>query len=482
MPLALHQRPRYTPPQRTANSVPLLTTERIDTLSHKVQALQQPNNNICVPRNTISEASDSVTHKRSRRNFAHPLGLPTTINSDPFLHLSVTDIFSRITANTVALQFASIAKSSQSTYSTGWSHWISYTRAIKSDPFLHTIPIEFSSQELIFTTFIETMIIGFMLYLHYDRKCIPSTIQQYLSHVRFAMSLAGLNVTVTKSIVIQKVFSGMLLEWRLKPGNSIAERQHLAFTPDMITATIKTLDLRKNKDFALAVAVKTGFQHLTRVGELVETSSPQQHHLLGKSVSFECVMTDGIVIQVPSCDAHKYSITNVQRAFVDIVDSKNDPEGKGFRYTSSKRGPADLTHADSFCICSDLFECASRTRPTPHESFFKSSIEKWQIKDTDLTKFIKAGARLFNLNTTRFVIHSLRIAGASALSAINAPAWYIKLAGRWTTDQYLTYIRITAKSYQEFMIAMQTSMTATDFHQSNPSLTTQPYQRLEITE
>ena len=43
-----------------------------------------------------------------------------------------------------------------------------------------------------------------------------------------------------------------------------------------------------------------------------------------------------------------------------------------------------------------------------------------------------------NLNT-----HSFRIGGASALATANVPAYQIQLLGRWKSDAFLRYIRLS---------------------------------------
>ena len=183
-----------------------------------------------------------------------------------------------------------------------------------------------------------------------------------------------------------------------------------------------------------------------------------------------------------SSDAHLYTLAQIESVIVDIKDSKNDPEGVGFRYQLNKRTPEQLVHEDSFCICASLFECATRLRPNPKDSFFQTTTgkTKWRINDGDITKFVKRSAVIVGIDPKRVTTHSPRIAGASALAALNAPAWYIKLVGRWTTDQYLQYIRMASATFEEFMGRMQSSINAQDMHRWNPSMNAMPLQVLRI--
>jgi len=87
---------------------------------------------------------------------------------------------------------------------------------------------------------------------------------------------------------------------------------------------------------------------------------------------------------------------------------------------------------------------------------------------------------LVGIDPKRVTTHSPRIAGASALAALNAPAWYIKLVGRWTTDQYLQYIRMASKTFEEFMGRMQSSINAQDMHRWNPSMNAMPLQVVRV--
>jgi hypothetical protein len=327
--------------------------------------------------------------------------------------------------------------------------------------------------------------VGFMMYLRFDRKVTPDTIAQYLSAVRFHLAVCGIDAMHTKSAPIARVFAGLKLEWMKEPGNSKAERQHLACTPDMIRLAGAELDLTNDREFATFMAVRTAFQFLTRVGELVFTSADQDHFLKGKSVMFVLCAAEGVQQQtISSADAYMYKIDKIESVIVDIKDAKNDPEGVGFRYQLNKRTPEQLVHEDSFCICSSLFECATRLRPNPMDSFFQtttaSTKRQWRITDDDISKFVKRSAVIVGIDPKRVTTHSPRIAGASALGALNAPAWYIKLVGRWTTDQYLQYIRMASATFEEFMGRMQSSINAQDMHRWNPSMNAMPLQVLRV--
>ena len=67
---------------------------------------------------------------------------------------------------------------------------------------------------------------------------------------------------------------------------------------------------------------------------------------------------------------------------------------------------------------------------------------------------LKRGARLDGFNESRFAPHSLRIAGASAMAANGAPNWLIQLAGRWKTEQFLKYIRLSTEAFQQSITAI----------------------------
>ena len=386
-------------------------------------------------------------------------------------------MFDRIANNTSALAWASISKGSHVSYQTGMNHWISFTKRLGTDPFIQEIPAVFLARDLFILSFIETVVVGFMMYLRYDRHVTPDTIAQYLSAVRFHLAVCGIDAVHTKSAQISRVFAGLRLEWLKEPGNSKAERQHLAFTPDMIRKMGQTLDLRDDRQFATFMAVRTQFQFLMRVGELVFTSNNQDHCLKGKSVMFVLRPTNGPGAQqqtIGSSSAYLYTIADIEAVIVDVKDAKNDPEGMGFRYQLNKRTPEQLAHEDAFCICTSLFECATRLRPSPDASFFQttraSGARQWRLTDVDISKFIKSGAKLLSLDPERFTTHGPRIAGASALSQLGAPAWYIKLAGRWTTDQYLQYIRMASSSFEEFMGKMHSAINANDMYRWNPSM------------
>lgn len=424
-------------------------------------------------------AASPAGRSKPKSRYSHPLNWNIEINKGPLLKLDPASAYERIAQNTSALHWASITAGSHNSYQTGWNHWISWTKFMDTDRFLQLIPEVFLARELFTLSFVETIVVGFMMFLRFDRKVTPDTIAQYMSAVRYQLGACGIEAVHTKSAQIGRILRGLKLEWLKEPGNSKAERQHLAFTPDMIRKTGAELDLTDDKNFAILVAVRTAFQFLTRVGELVFVSTSQDHYIKGKSIMFVIRTDTNSRITISSVDAHNYLLAQVESVIVDIKDAKNDPEGVGFRYQLDKRTPEQLVHEDSFCICSSLFECATRLRPSPNESFFQTTtaaVRQWQIKDSDITKFVKRGAVLCGFDPKRFTTHCPRIAGASALAALDAPSWYIKLAGRWTTEQYLTYIRMSSKSMEEYMSRMQSSINSQDIHRWNPSLGATPLQ------
>ena len=101
-----------------------------------------------------------------------------------------------------------------------------------------------------------------------------------------------------------------------------------------------------------------------------------------------------------------------------------------------------------------MYECACSLQPEDDDPFFSGPIENWHLTADNMSETLKKGAKLYGFNEQRFAPHSLRIAGASAMAANGGPNWLIQLAGRWRTDQFLKYIRLSTEAFQQSITAI----------------------------
>ena len=96
-----------------------------------------------------------------------------------------------------------------------------------------------------------------------------------------------------------------------------------------------------------------------------------------------------------------------------------------------------------------MFEFNKEARPEAEHPFL-SWQGKWCYDVSHLNLAIKqtvVRAR-FHLNPKLFESHSLRIAGATILAAAGVPDYIIQKYGRWKSDTYIRYIRLSVKQHQ----------------------------------
>ena len=351
-----------------------------------------------------------------------------------------------------SLMWFSVQQSTREQYQIAYGHWVYVTNELGTNPLLTVIPPSFTTtshlgQNL---TFCESALVAFWIYLRAHRGNVPKTINSYTSGVSFFLKNSGMDVSwMTSSPQLNMIKSGLNTLYRMEPGSAEADSVTLAFPANMVQRTIAEKLANSNKDFAIATAMQTALTALLRISEYVQTSA--EHHLLARSVIFTLRKINGSTIRIPSDEAHRYELSCLLEVTLIVRDAKNDAEGAGhsFAYPVQESVNPDI----SFDIAVQLFRCAQRLRPSANGPFFTCPHENWSLKESDINSTIKMGAVLFGFNPSRFSTHSLRIAGASALAAAGYPSWFIQLAGRWKSIQFLTYIRLASAQFSQMITA-----------------------------
>ena len=149
---------------------------------------------------------------------------------------------------------------------------------------------------------------------------------------------------------------------------------------------------------------------------------------------------------IPAHLARNMDLTFLREVIVNISSAKNDLEGVGSRISIRVQ---PISSDRPFDIASTMFEFNKVARPEAEHPFL-SWQGKWCYDVSHLNLAIKqtvVRAR-FHLNPKLFEFHSLRIAGATILAAAGVPDYIIQKYGRWKSDTYIRYIRLSVKQHQ----------------------------------
>jgi hypothetical protein len=386
----------------------------------------------------------------------HPLGINTVFNSHPLpMQEANESIYIHIQGNAAALRWNSVSVETQKQYGTPFRRYTELITAMGTNLTMTEIPMAFYRTNPTMT-FQETVIVGYMTYLRSNRDCCPNTIMSYVSGLIFYLKNMNVDTSfVADSRAIAESKKGIFQLWRAQPGNNAADSARVPFSADMIIRTItECLTSGSRKDLALGAAMKFGLTFLARASEYLKSNeTTRHHHITGKDVVFEVSLPSGTTKFVSASKVKHYPFTAVRKLVVTLRDSKNDPDGSGHRFPYVPRPKSQFPN-DLYCIVQSMYECACSLQPGDDDPFFSCPIENWHLTADDMSETLKKGAKLYGFNEQRFAPHSLRIAGASAMAANGAPNWLIQLAGRWRTDQFLKYIRLSTEAFQQSITAI----------------------------
>jgi len=362
-----------------------------------------------------------------------------------------------------AFTFNAVVPKTQIVYSSMQKPWIDYCKIIGTSPILNIIPQSFKDLEkrkgklpYCFRIF---ALKGFLSYCVNDKggKPIkPSSAGNYLSAVRKFLQDSNVDIKfMDESTYLTADRAGLLKEASGIPGNSKASTTTVPVTIDMVEqATNELLNVVK---FFLHLALWTFcclcYTRLARLCELIKVSGTE-HHLLSNNVVFTLMpkgLGDYKGIQpvrcelVPSYDIEASMWSCVTGHYMDIIDSKRDPFGRGDRCPHERQMfPSTMSVFD---LTEVVFSWAVKARPAKDKSFFSSRLNGFILTRPMVEKWFKKMAFHFDLNPRRVHPHSLRYAGACGLAALNVPPYIIMKMGRWDTLCFLRYVKVCIKHY-----------------------------------
>jgi integrase len=278
----------------------------------------------------------------------------------------------------------------------------------------------------------EHVLVGFVSWLAgYPRSTrgeglAPSTIRGYLSAIRSAYVSIGRPNPLEDTPFLEKVLRGIK---RLKTNPT---RPRLPVTTQLLGMILRILDLRIDDHLVFWSIATLGVLGVMRLGEV-----------LGNNKGAEPLLRS---------DLHFISDTHVQ---VKLRASKTDPFRKGVDINVfATDSPVCAVTALTNYLRNRNFPKPESNATTPlfTRSNGKAANKEWFVRIMQL--LISEINTRFNLglNATHFTGHSLRSGGASSLAQAGAPEYVIATMGRWRSDCYKTYIKLSLNVVKSSMI------------------------------
>ena len=378
----------------------------------------------------------------------------------------------------------SVAVTTRKTYSVGWNRWREFTFNINTDVGLTFVPGDIVGH-LEGLGWKEACFMAFLSYLRDGNgthgAVEPNTVSNYLHGARFFLKQLNVDTSIVESSpAIRTELHGMRLAFRAADGNKVADRVRLPFTLDLIEQCV-TFALNKALlvDRFTAVALKMGVGCLFRKCEYIKCADTD-HHLRARDVEFVMEWPPGTTTFVPAPAARDLSIAHLREVILFVRSAKNDFEGVGNKICFKVRA---ITPTVPFCLASEMFVLNADARPMSEHPFL-SYRGQWSYDVAHHNTAIKRTVVRIGLDPKRFDSVSLRIAGACILASANVPDYLIKKAGRWKSDVFLRYIRMSVNTHELIAstIFSLSSLSFAEVRRVAPGITNDRVEELEEVE
>ncbi len=349
----------------------------------------------------------------------------------------------------------SILSSTKRTYGTGVRRWMQFVQVFGTDPFMSTVPPEFTKYQseadcFHHTSWQEACFMGFLEWLQGPPKPItPDSASNYLYAVKHHLASHGLVMdTLVSSVILAKQKKGNRNTFLADEHNMEADKRTLPLSVDILMAE-RPKEGSKNplQDLAFFTALLLGFTMLTRASNYLPIESAT-YHLDTEHISF-------IVAPLPGSGASPFEVTadllgdiplsRITGASAFLARSKTDATGKGKRIPFIRREVHPPTCV--YDIVTILYQYVVATRPARGKPFFHIPELYWSLSPAHYNLRLRTVAAKHGLDPARVHSHSVRIGGATVLAAAQVPDYVIMAMGGWASAVYLQYIRPSMQIY-----------------------------------
>ena len=349
----------------------------------------------------------------------------------------------------------SIQVSSQRTYGTGVRRWMQFVKVFGTDPFMTTVPPEFSlyqseADSFHHTSWQEACFMGFLEWLQGPPKPIaPDSASNYLYAVKHHLVSHGLVMdSLVSSVILAKQKKGNRNTFLENEHNLEADKRTLPVSIDILMAE-RPLQGSKNplQDLAFFTALLLGFTMLTRASNYLPIASAK-YHLDAEHLSFTVAPlpgSGGLPFEVTADLLGDIPLSRITRASAFLARSKTDVMGKGKRIPFIRREvhPPNCVYD----IVTILYQYVVATRPVRGKPFFYIHELCYSLTPALYNLRLRTVAAKHGLDPARVHSHSVRIGGATVLAAAQVPDYVIMAMGGWASAVYLQYIRPSMQIY-----------------------------------
>jgi len=340
----------------------------------------------------------------------------------------------------------SICENTNDTYKYGWKYWLEMADWLKLDPLLSAPPSYWVKSSYIFN-FGTSCFLMFLCFLSTMKMLSPGTITNYVSAVRYHLSMANVDTSyLDTSPYIKKVKVGMWNMYRKK--NPVVTTKTLPLSCDMFLYGCKYVFNKADRfHFAIRTALAVMRSCLLRASETVFRPKTD-HHLLSDDIVFE-IQKNGTIFYRPSYQVADIFLHELTGVAINVRSAKNDKHGIGHNMPFNKSSYND----QGYCLTNYMFEWSKFANLKTNEPFFTCN-SNWMLSYKQLNYAHKSIARHLGFDSKLFSCKSSRIGGACALSLAGFPDSYIMKAGRWASLAFLIYVRQCIKAFSEGLRAI----------------------------
>jgi hypothetical protein len=350
----------------------------------------------------------------------------------------------------------SLQTSTKRTYGTGVRRWMQFVQVFGTDPFMSTVPPEFSQYQseadcFHHTSWQEACFMGFLEWLQGPPKPIaPDTAYTYLYAVKHHLASHGLVMdSLVSSVIIAKQKKGNRNTFLTHEHNLEADKRTLPLSIDILMAECPRAGSKNPlQDLAFFTALLLGFTMLTRASNYLPIASAT-YHLDAEHISFTVAPlpdSNSLPFEVTADCLDTIPLSRIMGASAFLARSKTDVTGKGKRIPFIQREVHPPICV--YDIVTILYQYVVATRSVRGKPFFYIHELCWSLSPAQYNLRLRTVAAKHGLDPARVHSHSVRIGVATVLAAAQVPDYVIMAMGGWASAVYfLQYIRPSMQIY-----------------------------------
>lgn len=280
------------------------------------------------------------------------------------------------------------------------------------------------------------IILAFMNFSFFEEELNESTINTYISGIKHFMKIYHKDHCIYFDHVLIVMMKKALVIYQRKRNELQASKRKLPFTLDMLyyllDSNILNIDVISHR--AVFTSMYLAFIMLLRISEYTSTNS--NHCILTTDVKF---WINNNTSYVHCSELDHITKEMISAVSITLRSAKNDQNAMGHVSTFSN---SNLNNR-GFNLALLLFIWCKHYAPKHEAPLFGN------LSSNDINYYVKKAADGLNLPSTNVTTHSIRIGGATSLTAQNTPSHIIKKIGRWKGDSYQIYTQMSSEVFNQ---------------------------------